>query len=102
MYEIDQVRPVLDRPASQISGRAYGRDHDDDVRMRVVADHMRSSLMLMSDGVMPGNEGRGYILRRLLRRSVRAIETPRGRRAYLLPSCLPLSRDAMKALLPRR
>ncbi|MGE3194735.1 MAG: alanine--tRNA ligase [Microbacteriaceae bacterium] len=72
MYEIDQVRPVLD-VASALSKRAYGADHDDDVRMRVIADHVRSSLMLMTDGVTPGNEGRGYILRRLLRRVVRAM-----------------------------
>jgi len=72
MYEIDQVRPVLDMAAS-LSGRRYGADHDDDVRMRVIADHVRSGLMLMTDGVTPGNEGRGYILRRLLRRVVRAM-----------------------------
>jgi alanyl-tRNA synthetase len=72
MYEIDQVRPVLD-VASVLSGRAYGADHDDDVRMRVIADHVRSGLMLMTDGVTPGNEGRGYILRRLLRRVIRAM-----------------------------
>src|SRR5690606_1106466 len=72
MYEIDQVRPVLD-VASRLSGRRYGADHDDDVRMRVIADHVRSGLMLMTDGVVPGNEGRGYILRRLLRRVVRAM-----------------------------
>ncbi|TXK17532.1 alanine--tRNA ligase [Homoserinibacter sp. GY 40078] len=72
MYEIDQVRPVLDM-AAQLSGRRYGADHDDDVRMRVIADHVRSGLMLMTDGVSPSNEGRGYILRRLLRRVVRAM-----------------------------
>jgi alanyl-tRNA synthetase len=72
MYEIDQVRPVLDA-AARLSGRRYGADHDDDVRMRVIADHVRSGLMLMTDGVSPGNEGRGYILRRLLRRVVRAM-----------------------------
>jgi alanyl-tRNA synthetase len=72
MYEIDQVRPVLD-VASALSRRAYGKDHDDDVRMRVIADHVRSGLMLMTDGVTPGNEGRGYILRRLLRRVIRAM-----------------------------
>jgi len=98
MYEIDQVRPVLDR-ASQISGRAYGRDHDDDVRMRVVADHIRSSLMLMSDGVMPGNEGRGYILRRLLRRSVRAMRLL-GVDAPTFAELFAASRDAMKASYP--
>ncbi|MEQ1737691.1 MAG: alanine--tRNA ligase-related protein, partial [Rhodoglobus sp.] len=72
MYEIDQVRPVLDK-AAELSKRKYGAHHDDDVRMRVIADHVRSSLMLMSDGVSPSNEGRGYILRRLMRRSVRAM-----------------------------
>jgi alanyl-tRNA synthetase len=72
MYETDQVRPVLDR-AAEISGRRYGADHTDDVRMRVIADHVRSSLMLMSDGVTPSNEGRGYILRRLMRRTIRSM-----------------------------
>lgn len=72
LYEIDQVRPVLDL-ASELSGRSYGANEDDDVRLRVVADHVRSALMLISDGVSPGNDGRGYVLRRLLRRTVRAM-----------------------------
>lgn len=58
MYETDQVRPVLDR-ASELSGRRYGADRGDDVRMRIIADHVRSSLMLMSDGVTPSNEAAG-------------------------------------------
>ncbi len=98
MYEIDQVRPVLD-VASQLSGRAYGADRDDDVRMRVVADHVRSSLMLMSDGVMPGNEGRGYILRRLLRRSVRAMRLL-GVDAPAFTELFAASRDAMSESYP--
>ena len=98
LYEIDQVRPVLDR-ASEISGRRYGADHDDDVRMRVVADHVRSSLMLMSDGVTPSNEGRGYILRRLLRRSVRSMRLL-GVDTAVLPDLFPASRDAMKEAYP--
>ncbi len=72
IYEIDQVRPLIDI-ASDLSGKKYGADTTDDVRMRVIADHIRSALMLMSDGVTPSNEGRGYVLRRLLRRSVRAL-----------------------------
>ena len=72
MYEIDQVRPVLDA-AVDLSGKRYGADHQDDVRFRVIADHVRSGLMLMTDGVTPGNEGRGYILRRLLRRVIRSM-----------------------------
>ncbi|PFG31304.1 alanine--tRNA ligase [Paramicrobacterium agarici] len=98
MYEIDQVRPVLDR-ASELSGRRYGADHDDDVRMRVVADHVRSSLMLMSDGVMPSNEGRGYILRRLLRRSVRAMRLL-GVEGPTFPELFSASRDAMSPAYP--
>ena len=72
LYEIDQVRPVLDK-AAQISGKTYGSNEIDDVRLRVVADHIRSALMLICDGVSPSNDGRGYVLRRLLRRSVRAM-----------------------------
>ncbi|PSL39468.1 alanyl-tRNA synthetase [Labedella gwakjiensis] len=98
MYEIDQVRPVLDM-AAQLSGRRYGADHGDDVRMRVIADHVRSSLMLMSDGITPSNEGRGYILRRLLRRSVRSMRLL-GVDGATFPELFAVSRDAMKAAYP--
>ncbi|WP_210481355.1 alanine--tRNA ligase [Naasia sp. SYSU D00948] len=98
LYEIDQVRPVLDR-AADLSGRRYGADHTDDVRMRVVADHVRSALMLMADGVAPANEGRGYILRRLLRRTVRAMRLL-GVEDPTLPELLPASRDAMRDAYP--
>ncbi|RMI13109.1 alanine--tRNA ligase [Cellulomonas triticagri] len=98
MYEIDEVFPVIEA-AQRLSGRTYGENHDDDVRMRVVADHVRSGLMLMGDGVTPSNEGRGYVLRRLLRRAIRAmrllgVETP------ALPTLLPVSRDAMSPSYP--
>jgi alanyl-tRNA synthetase len=72
MYEIDEIFPVI-RRVEEISGRRYGADHDADVRMRVVADHIRSGLMLITDGVTPSNEARGYVLRRLLRRVVRSL-----------------------------
>ena len=72
LYEIDQVRPVLDL-AANLSGKVYGANQEDDVRLRVVADHVRSALMLICDGVTPANDGRGYVLRRLLRRTVRAM-----------------------------
>ncbi|GAB3612627.1 alanine--tRNA ligase [Humibacter ginsengisoli] len=98
IYEIDQIRPVLDR-AAELSGKAYGADHEDDVRMRVVADHVRSALMLMSDGVTPSNEGRGYILRRLLRRTVRAMRLL-GVEGATFPTLFAASRDAMKATYP--
>jgi len=98
MYEIDQVRPVLDE-AARLSGRRYGAVHDDDVRMRVIADHVRSSLMLMSDGVRPSNEGRGYILRRLLRRTVRSMRLL-GVEGATFPVLFAASRDAMKSAYP--
>ncbi|MCL9664962.1 alanine--tRNA ligase [Curtobacterium albidum] len=98
MYEIDQVRPVLDE-AARISGRRYGAVHEDDVRMRVIADHVRSSLMLVTDGVTPSNEGRGYILRRLLRRTVRAMRLL-GVEGATFPQLFPASRDAMQEAYP--
>ena len=72
LYEIDEVRPVLDL-AAQIAKKTYGAELVDDVRLRVVADHVRSALMLIGDGVTPANDGRGYVLRRLLRRVVRSM-----------------------------
>lgn len=99
MYEIDQVRPVLDR-AAELAGKPYGHEaHEDDVRLRVVADHVRSALMLMADGVTPSNEGRGYVLRRLLRRTVRAMRLL-GVDGATFPELFPVSRDAMKAAYP--
>jgi alanyl-tRNA synthetase len=98
MYEIDQVRPVLDR-ASELSGRRYGAVHEDDVRMRIIADHVRSALMLMSDGVQPSNEGRGYILRRLLRRTIRSMRLL-GVDGPTFPELFAASRDAMQDAYP--
>jgi alanyl-tRNA synthetase len=105
MYETDQVRPVIDRAAA-LSGREYTSaesaedpHHTDDVRMRVVADHIRSALMLIADGVTPSNEGRGYVLRRLIRRAVRSMRLL-GVEKACLPELLPASRDAMKGVYP--
>lgn len=93
MYEIDVMFPVIER-AEQLTGKKYGADHADDVRMRVVADHVRSSMMLIGDGVTPGNESRGYVLRRLLRRAVRSMRLL-GYEDPALPELLPISRDKM-------
>ncbi|SDC67202.1 alanine--tRNA ligase [Actinokineospora iranica] len=73
VYETDLVRPVIGK-AEEMSGRRYGSGNQvDDVRFRVIADHARSGMMLIADGVTPGNEARGYVLRRLLRRIVRSV-----------------------------
>ncbi|MGZ4464024.1 MAG: alanine--tRNA ligase, partial [Nocardioides sp.] len=93
MYEIDVMFPVIER-AMELTGRRYGADHEDDVRFRVVADHVRSAMMLIGDGVTPGNEGRGYVLRRLLRRAVRSVRLL-GYEDPALPELMPVSRDKM-------
>jgi alanyl-tRNA synthetase len=93
MYEIDVMFPVI-QMAEQLTGRRYGANHEDDVRFRVIADHVRSSMMLIGDGVTPGNEARGYVLRRLLRRAVRSIRLL-GYEDPALPELFPVSRDKM-------
>jgi alanyl-tRNA synthetase len=98
LYEIDQVRPVLDL-AAKLSGKTYGATVEDDVRMRVVADHIRSALMLIGDGVTPANDGRGYVLRRLLRRSVRAMRLL-GVEGTTFTELFTASKEAMKASYP--
>ena len=106
MYEIDEVYPVLAK-AAEMTGKTYGAhsghtagdSHPDDVRLRVVADHVRSSLMLIGDGVTPGNEGRGYVLRRMLRRSVRSMRLL-GYEDPCLPELLPVSMERMKQSYP--
>ncbi len=98
LYEIDQVRPVLDL-AAKLAGKTYGSSVEDDVRLRVVADHIRSALMLIGDGVTPGNDGRGYVLRRLMRRSVRAMRLL-GVEAPTFVELFTASKDAMKDSYP--
>ena len=106
MYEIDEVYAVLAKAAEMTgttygakSGHSAGSSHPDDVRLRVVADHVRSSLMLIGDGVTPGNEGRGYVLRRMLRRSVRSMRLL-GFEDPCLPHLLPVSMERMKQSYP--
>ena len=70
IYEIDTTKIILDR-ASELSNTKYGSNPNSDVSLRVVADHARTAMMLIGDGVNPGNEGRGYVLRRMMRRTIR-------------------------------
>ncbi|MGK5677799.1 alanine--tRNA ligase [Actinoplanes sp. URMC 104] len=106
LYEIDEVRPILAR-AAEMTGKQYGahsghvagESHPDDVRLRVIADHVRTALMLIGDGVTPSNEGRGYVLRRIMRRAIRAIRLL-GWQAPALPELLPVARDCMAPSYP--
>ncbi|MEW1633631.1 alanine--tRNA ligase [Streptomyces sp. NPDC093801] len=98
LYEIDETRPILDRAAA-LAGVRYGADAEADVRLRVVADHVRTALMLLGDGTAPGNEGRGYVLRRILRRAVRSMRQL-GYQDPALRELLPVARDCMAPSYP--
>jgi alanyl-tRNA synthetase len=98
LYEIDESLPVIQRGAD-LAGRTYGADAVADVRLRVVADHIRAGLMLIGDGVTPGNETRGYVLRRLLRRVVRMMRLL-GVADPVFPELFPISRDLMAESYP--
>ncbi|MGB7239477.1 MAG: alanine--tRNA ligase [Rhodococcus sp. (in: high G+C Gram-positive bacteria)] len=98
VYETDLVRPVIAK-AEELSGRRYGTDHDDDVRFRVIADHARTAALLISDGVNPGNDGRGYVLRRLLRRIVRSARLL-GAPDQVMAQLITVVRDTMAESYP--
>ena len=70
IYEIDTTMQIL-KKASELTGVSYGKNEKSDISLRVIADHARTSAMLIGDGVTPGNEGRGYVLRRMMRRTIR-------------------------------
>ncbi|MBB5959133.1 alanyl-tRNA synthetase [Saccharothrix tamanrassetensis] len=98
VYETDLVLPVI-RAAEELSGRKYGDNPVDDVRFRVIADHARSGVLIVGDGVTPGNEARGYVLRRLLRRIVRSARLL-GVTEPVLVRFAELVRDAMGPTYP--
>ncbi|MDL5157968.1 alanine--tRNA ligase [Actinomycetospora termitidis] len=99
VYETDLVRPVIDR-VQELSGRSYDDGSaEDGVRFRVIADHVRTGAMIIGDGVVPGNEGRGYVLRRLLRRVVRNARLL-GITEPVLVDLVGVVRDAMGPSYP--
>ncbi|MBV9792986.1 MAG: alanine--tRNA ligase [Actinobacteria bacterium] len=77
IYEVDTTYKILDR-AAELTEQRYGVSERNDVALKVVADHVRASVMLVEDGVIPSNEGRGYVLRRILRRSIRNLRMLSG------------------------
>jgi alanyl-tRNA synthetase len=99
VYETDLLRPVIDEVA-KVAARPYAvGHHEDDVRYRIIADHSRTAAILIGDGVSPGNDGRGYVLRRLLRRVIRSakllgIDTP------IVSDLMATVRDAMGPSYP--
>ncbi|MFC7307694.1 alanine--tRNA ligase [Streptomyces monticola] len=90
MYETDTLRVVMDK-ATELTGVRYGAERGSDVSLRVVADHIRTSTMLIGDGVTPGNEGRGYVLRRIMRRAIRNMR--------LLGATGPVAKDLFDVVI---
>ena len=70
MFEVDTIRKILDK-VCELSGKQYGKDSATDVSIRAITDHARASTFMISDGIIPSNEGRGYVLRRIIRRAAR-------------------------------
>ena len=101
IYETDLFAPIIDR-VCKLTGKTYGAEQDSDYAIRVVAEHTRAASFLIGDGVVPGNEGRGYVLRRIIRRAIRY-----GRRlginepflTQVAESVLPLFRQVYRELL---
>jgi alanyl-tRNA synthetase len=92
IYETDLFVPIIDR-VGQLTGKTYGKDTDTDYAMRVVVEHARAAAFLIGDGVVPGNEGRGYVLRRVIRRAIRY-----GRQLGLEEAFLT---DVVEAVIPQ-
>ncbi|WP_159942134.1 alanine--tRNA ligase [Nocardiopsis sp. FR6] len=99
IYETDIIGRVLHR-AAELTGTRYGEDAERDVMLRVVADHVRSAVMLVGDGVRPGNEKAGYVLRRILRRSIRNLRLLSGGDTAFMHELTEVSIDAMKDIYP--
>ena len=86
LFEVDTVRKILDTVCA-IAGKEYGKNEKDDISIRVVTDHIRSATFMISDGVIPSNEGRGYVLRRILRRACRHGKLLGINRSFLPELC---------------
>jgi alanyl-tRNA synthetase len=99
IYEIDTTWKILDR-AADLTDAKYGRDQRADVSLRVIADHVRSGTMMVADGIVPGNEGRGYVLRRILRRSIRNLRLLGGEESGLMHELTATAIEAMGEQYP--
>ncbi len=104
LFTVDTNKALLDR-VCELAGKEYQKDHETDISLRIVADHIKSCTFMISDGIMPSNEGRGYVLRRLLRRAAR-----HGRKlgiegkflANLSHTVIELSKDGYPELFEKR
>ena len=104
LFEVDTVRKILDT-VCKIAGKEYGKDAKNDISIRVVTDHIRSATFMISDGVIPSNEGRGYVLRRILRRACRHGKLLGINRSFLPELCevaIGESKDAYPELAEKK
>ncbi len=92
LFEVDTVHNILNH-VERITGKTYGKDHSTDVSIRVITDHIRSTVFMVSDGILPSNEGRGYVLRRLLRRAARHGRMLGVTRPFLAELCDTVIRE---------
>ena len=87
MFEVDSIRKILDTVCA-IAGKTYGEDKNNDISIRVCTDHIKSSMFMIADGVIPSNEGRGYVLRRIIRRACRHGKLLGINRPFLSELCV--------------
>ena len=86
MFEVDTIRNILNK-VCEISGKEYGKDNRTDISIRAITDHARAATFMISDGIIPSNEGRGYVLRRIIRRAVRHGKLIGIDRAFFMDIC---------------
>ena len=86
MFEVDTIRKIINKVCS-LSGKTYGQDNNNDISIRAITDHSRAATFMISDGIMPSNEGRGYVLRRLIRRAARHGKMLGINRPFLVEMC---------------
>ncbi len=104
IFEIDTIRYVLDEVV-ELSGKPYGNNRKDDISIRIITDHIRAVTFMTADGIMPSNEGRGYVLRRLLRRAARhgkLLGIEKQFLTELVDKVIQISKDAYPELLEKR
>ena len=96
MFEVDSIRKILDSVCA-VAGKTYGENAKNDISIRVITDHIRASLFMIADGVLPSNEGRGYVLRRILRRACRHGKLLGIEGAFLTGLCIVAMEESCEA-----
>ena len=96
MFEVDTIRNIINK-VCEISGKTYGDNSENDISIRAITDHSRAATFMISDGIMPSNEGRGYVLRRLIRRAARHGRMLGIKRPFLVEMCDAVIKENVNA-----